>query len=132
EYGPTEILPPVGAKWKALRVSADLGATAAALTRAESRGSPRTRAAWSERQTLRWREMDSNHWFRREEGTALFETTLIGLRPLHFRGKQLTSPERPGVRARFAPAASQANFRSWRNASISWSATWSITVRPPR
>jgi hypothetical protein len=35
------------------------GATAA-HTRAESRGSPRTRAAWGERQTLRWRGMDSN------------------------------------------------------------------------
>ena len=34
----------------------------------------------------------------------------------------------PGVRARFAPAASQANFRSWRNASISWSATWYCTA----
>src|SRR5262249_25050960 len=43
-----------------LRVSADLGATAAALTRAKSRGSPRTRAIWGERQTLRWREPDSN------------------------------------------------------------------------
>jgi len=39
------------------------------------------------------------------EGTALFETILIGLRPLHFRGKQRTSPERPGVRARSAPGA---------------------------
>src|SRR5215472_6334185 len=36
----------------------------AAHTRAESRGSPRTRAAWGERQTLRWREMDSNLRFR--------------------------------------------------------------------
>src|SRR5262245_34706764 len=31
-------------------------AKAAAHTRAESRGSPRTRAAWGERQTLRWRK----------------------------------------------------------------------------
>ena len=33
----------------------------AAHTRVESRGSPRTRAAQGERQTRRWREMDSNH-----------------------------------------------------------------------
>jgi hypothetical protein len=44
-----------------LRVSADPVAKPAAHTRAESRGSPRTRAAWGERQTLRWREQDSNH-----------------------------------------------------------------------
>jgi hypothetical protein len=39
EYGPTEILPAVLAKWKALRVSADPVAKAAAHTRAESRDS---------------------------------------------------------------------------------------------
>src|SRR6202048_1807517 len=39
EYGPTEILPPTGANWKTLRVSADPVAKPAALTRAESRGS---------------------------------------------------------------------------------------------
>jgi hypothetical protein len=54
-----------------LRVSADLAATAAALTRAESRGSPRPRAAWSERQTLRWRELDSNLRFRARAGSIL-------------------------------------------------------------
>ena len=37
EYGPTEILPPIGANWKTLRVSADPVAKPAALTRAESR-----------------------------------------------------------------------------------------------
>ena len=38
-HGPAEILPPVGAKWKALRVSADPVAKPAAHTRAESWGS---------------------------------------------------------------------------------------------
>jgi hypothetical protein len=36
ENGPTEILPPVGAQWKALRVSADPVAKPAAQTRGES------------------------------------------------------------------------------------------------
>ena len=36
EYGPTEILPPVGAQWKAWRVSADPVAKPAAQTHAES------------------------------------------------------------------------------------------------
>jgi hypothetical protein len=39
EYGPTEILPPVGANRKALRISADPVAEPAAHTRAKSRGS---------------------------------------------------------------------------------------------
>src|SRR5262252_9397086 len=43
----------------------------AAHTRAESRGSPRTRATWGERQTLRWREMDSNFQFRARWATVL-------------------------------------------------------------
>ena len=60
EYGPTEILPPIGANWKTLRVSADPVAKPAALTRAESRGSRPSKADAGERQTLRWREMDSN------------------------------------------------------------------------
>ena len=37
---------------------------------------------------------------------GLFETTLIGLWSLYLRGKQLTSPEGPGVCIRFAPAES--------------------------
>ena len=40
------------------------------------------------------------------EGMGLFETTLIGLWSLYLRGKQLTSPEGPGVCIRFAPAES--------------------------
>jgi hypothetical protein len=40
--------------------------------------------------TLPRREMDSNHWSHEKR---LFETTLIDLRPLHLRGKQLTSPK---------------------------------------
>ena len=46
--------------------------------------------------TLRWRERDSNHWYRARRDRP-FETTLIDLRPLLFRGKQLSSPEAPGV-----------------------------------
>jgi len=60
EYGPTEILPPVLAKWKALRVSADPVAKPAAHTRAESRGSGRFIADAGKRRTVCWREMDSN------------------------------------------------------------------------
>src|ERR1700680_1297701 len=37
EYGPAETLPPVGAQWKAWRVSADPVVKPAAQTRAESR-----------------------------------------------------------------------------------------------
>src|ERR1700730_12714379 len=61
EYGPTEILPQVGANWKALRVSADRVAKPAAHTRAESRGSRPSTADAAERLTLCWREQDSNH-----------------------------------------------------------------------
>jgi hypothetical protein len=64
EYGPTEILPPIGANWKTLRVSADPVVKPAALTRAESRGSRRSAVAAGERRTVRWREMDSNFRFR--------------------------------------------------------------------
>src|SRR6266446_9448842 len=64
EYGPAEILPPVGAKWKALRVSADPVAKPAAHTRAESRGTGPSKADAAERQTLCWRKPDSNHRFR--------------------------------------------------------------------
>jgi len=60
EYGPTEILPPVGAKWKPLHVSADRVAKPAAHTRAESRRCRPSNADAAERLTLRWREMDSN------------------------------------------------------------------------
>jgi hypothetical protein len=63
ESGPTEILPPVGAISKPLRVSADPVAKPAAHTRAESRGSRPSKPDAGERQTLRWREMDSNHRF---------------------------------------------------------------------
>jgi hypothetical protein len=59
EYGPTEILPPIGANWKTLRVSADPVAKPAALTRAESRGSRPSKTFAGERQTVCWREMDS-------------------------------------------------------------------------
>src|SRR5438270_12247635 len=65
EYGPTEILPPVGAQWKAWRVSADPVAKPAAHTRAESRGSRCSIADEGERRTVRWRELDSN--FRSRE-----------------------------------------------------------------
>src|ERR1700738_2169458 len=71
EYGPAEILPPVGAKWKALRVSADPVAKPGAHTRAESRGSRPSKADTGERQTLRWREMDSNFRFRAKGATDL-------------------------------------------------------------
>jgi len=64
EYGPTEILPPTGANWKTLRVSADPVAKPAALTRAESRGSRPSKTFAGERQTVCWREMDSNFQFR--------------------------------------------------------------------
>jgi len=64
EYGPTEILPAVLTKWKALRVSADPVAKPAAHTRAESRGSRPSKADAGERRTLCWREMDSNFKFR--------------------------------------------------------------------
>jgi hypothetical protein len=42
---------------------------------------------------------------------TFFETTLIDLRPLHLRGKQLTSPKGPRVCIQFAPTVSQTNFR---------------------
>jgi hypothetical protein len=60
EYGPTEILPPIGANWKTLRVSADPVAKPAALTRAESRGSRPSKTFAGERQTVCWRKVDSN------------------------------------------------------------------------
>ena len=61
EYGPTEILPPVSAQWRAWRVSTDPIAKPAAQTRAEKRGSRPSKAAAGERLTVCWREMDSNH-----------------------------------------------------------------------
>src|SRR5258708_35250634 len=45
-------------------VSADPVAKPAAHTRAESRGSGPSKVDAAERQTLRWREPDSNHRFR--------------------------------------------------------------------
>src|SRR3984893_8718173 len=58
------ILPPVGAISKHLGVSADPAVKPASHTRAESRGSRRSKVAAGERQTVRWREMDSNFRFR--------------------------------------------------------------------
>src|ERR1700724_2210942 len=75
EYGPAEILSPVGAKWKALRVSADPVAKPAVHTRAESRGSRPSKADAGERRTLRWREMDSNH---RSPATVSSVVALVG------------------------------------------------------
>ena len=49
---------------QAMPVSADPVAEPAAHTRAESRGSLAMKAVFGERQTLRWREMDSNFQFR--------------------------------------------------------------------
>src|SRR3984893_6379694 len=60
EYGPTEILPQVGALSKHANVSADPVAKPAAHTRAESRGSGPSKVDAAERQTLCWREQDSN------------------------------------------------------------------------
>src|SRR5438067_7824429 len=65
EYGPAEILPPVGAISKHLRVSANPVAKPAADTRAESRGSRPSKADAGERRTVCWREVDSNPRSRR-------------------------------------------------------------------
>ena len=78
EYGPTEILPAVLAKRKALRVSADPVAKPAAHTRAESRSSRPSNADAGERRTLCWREPDSNHRSRRPVSAT--RTFRIGLR----------------------------------------------------
>ena len=64
EFGPTEILPPVGAISKHPGVSADPAVKPAAHTRAESRGSRPSKADAGEKRTVRWREMDSNFRFR--------------------------------------------------------------------
>src|SRR6266446_1956388 len=85
EYGPTEILPQVGALSKHASVSADPGAKPAAHSRAESRGSRPPKAAPGERRTLRWREMDSNFRFRTRRGHR-FELSLLfmSLKPSAF------------------------------------------------
>src|ERR1700736_6089959 len=62
EYGLAETLPPVGAQWKARRVSADPVVKPAAQTRAESRVL-NVRKQKRERDSVCWREMDSNHRF---------------------------------------------------------------------
>jgi hypothetical protein len=61
EYGATEILPPVGAILKHPARLCRPGRQATPHSRAESRGSRHSKAARGERQTLRWREQDSNH-----------------------------------------------------------------------
>src|SRR4029077_5466745 len=63
EYGATEILPPVGAILKHPARLCRPGRQATPHSRAESRGSRHSKAARGERQTLRWREMDSNFRF---------------------------------------------------------------------
>ena len=54
--------------------------------------------------------MDSNHQSRSGKGLAFFETTLIDLRPLHLRGKQLTSTAAP--LRRLSRASSRATARA--------------------
>jgi hypothetical protein len=98
-----------------LRVSADPVAKPAAHTRAESRGSPRTRAAWGERQTRRWRKPDSNHQSRVTRArfqTASFPSAdfssqeIVGAkRNLYGQGRRV-SFRGPGVRSRFPPPLS--------------------------
>src|SRR5260370_41121793 len=61
EFGPTETLPPVGAISKHPGVSADAIAKPSAQTRAESRVLDLRKRLRKERQTVCWREMDSNH-----------------------------------------------------------------------
>jgi hypothetical protein len=82
---------------KALRVSADPVAKPAAHTRAESRGSRPSKADAGERQTLRWREMDSNHRYRirnnpfscgratRTRSSCATSDALLPSRPAHDR-----------------------------------------------
>jgi predicted dithiol-disulfide oxidoreductase (DUF899 family) len=62
-----------------VRVSADLVAKRAAHTRAESRGSRRSKGDAGERRTLCWREMDSNFQFRARRAGVL--TGLYRRRP---------------------------------------------------
>src|SRR6266850_5521607 len=64
EYGPTEILPQVGALSKHAERLCRPGPKPAAHTRAESRGSGPSKVDAAERQTLCWRKPDSNHRFR--------------------------------------------------------------------
>src|SRR6266550_1310564 len=64
EYGPTETLPQVGALSKHAERLSDPVAKPAAHTRAESRGSGPSKVDAAERQTLCWREMDSNFRYR--------------------------------------------------------------------
>ena len=68
KYGPTEILPPIGANWKTLRVSAVPVAKPAALTGAESRGSRPSKKFAGERQTVCWRGVDFELLVPREIG----------------------------------------------------------------
>ena len=63
EFGPTEILPAVGAMHRAIPVSADRAAPAGPAHPREKPASRRERAKSRETWTLRWRELDSNHRF---------------------------------------------------------------------
>jgi len=110
EYGPTEILPPIGANWKTLRVSADPVAKPAALTRAESRGSRPSKADAGERQTLRWREMDSNHRSRHERAGFCCGRRIAG--PSAGSQKGLFFYAVPMVRIHLPPADSLSLSRS--------------------
>jgi len=58
-------------------VSADPGAKPAAHTRAESRGFGPSKVDAAERQTLCWREQDSNHRFRGGKGPTLRVSALF-------------------------------------------------------
>src|SRR6202011_2839043 len=63
-YGPTEILLGFGAISKYLRVSADLVVQPAAPDPRGKPGSRPSKNTAGERQTVCWREMDSNHRYR--------------------------------------------------------------------
>ena len=71
--------------------------------------------------------MDSNHQSRSGKGLAFFETTLIDLRPLHLRGKQLTSTSgtfttfEPGIFARYGTGVRTRIWKKpWRSSGPSW------------
>ena len=67
EIGLTEIFLPVGAIHRAIPISADRAAPAGPARPREKPASRRGRAKSRETRTLRWREMDSNHWSRHGE-----------------------------------------------------------------
>src|SRR5215470_15475860 len=78
EFGPAETLSPVGAMSPAYARLCGPRPSHGSHTREKSRGLRRRRTTSRERQTVRWREMDSNFQYRGKIGSSFEASVALG------------------------------------------------------